>query len=338
MADGGIPLLAPSQPAFADARVVLCICTCRRPAGLRRLLAAVAALRFGGRLSVLVVDNDRDREGEAVCADLASDYRWPLTCVVESEPGISFARNRAAALALAGQPDFIAMLDDDEWPEPGWLAELLRSQSKTMADAVGGPVMPRFPAGHDEWQELAGYFAVEPDRPDGAPCVLYAAGNFLARAECFRALMPAPFDPAFARTGGEDLAFFRRLQAGGRRMHWAKAAIVHEAVGEERLSLAWLKRRQRRNGNLNVRIQRMFAPGPLAECLRLAKTAGLLCVGAGFYVAAFPHRRLRIRAELLLHRALGKVTGHLGRHIVEYQVRPENGAAGPAAGGGERRR
>jgi glycosyltransferase involved in cell wall biosynthesis len=288
------------------------------------LLAAVASLRFGGRLSVVVVDNDGDGDGEAVCSGLAAGYRWPLTWRAEAQGGISFARNRAVALALAQRPDFIAMLDDDEWPEPDWLGELLRVQAATAADAVGGPVLPRFPAGGEHWQQFADYFAVDQGRPDGASCVLYAAGNFLARAECFQMLMPTPFDPAFAHTGGEDLLFFRRLAANGRSMHWARTAVVHEAVSPERLDLGWLKRRQMRRGNLNVRIQRIFEPGPLRECVRLAKTAGLLVMGAAFYVAVFPHRSRRVRAQLLVRKALGKAMGHLGRPLLEYPARPAN--------------
>lgn len=299
-------------------KVVLCICTCRRPDGLSRLLRAVAGLDFDGALSVVVVENDSRHEGLAVCHRFAKAYRWPLTCVVEEREGISFARNRAVSVALEQQPDFIAMLDDDEWPEPRWLCELLRVQATENADAVGGPVLPVFRADAGFWSHLSEYFGVDPHRTDGEGCLLYAAGNFLARSACFCSFMPTPFDPAFARSGGEDLVFFRRLLEQGCRMNWSAFGIAHEEVPETRMSLKWLKQRQVRRGNLNIIVQRMFEPGPVGEIVRLSKTAGLLIIALLYYLVAFPHRQSRIRALLLLHKALGKILGHLGWRHYEY--------------------
>lgn len=304
--------------AAVQADIVLCVCTWRRPAGLRRLLAAASELEYDGRLAVVVVDNDAAAEGIAVCRDTAAAFRWPLAAVQESRPGISYARNSAVERALELRPRFIAMLDDDEWPSRGWLRELVRVLDTTGADVVGGPVIPRFPPAAGIWPALADVYTVNLRRPDGAPCTLYAAGNFIARADCFRALGPAPFDPGFARTGGEDLVFFCRLARLGFRMHWSAAAEVYETVTADRMSLTWLTRRQRRRGSLNVVVQRMFAPGPIAEAMRLTKTAGLLSLALGYRILAAPFPVRRLRAILLLHKALGKVAGHLGRRITQY--------------------
>lgn len=291
--------------------VVVCICTCRRPEGLTRLLRALAELDFARRLAVVVVENDAGREGLEVCQRLAKGYRWPLTCVVEEQPGIAFARNHAVRVALAQQPRFIAMLDDDEWPSQIWLSELLRVQAATDADVVGGPVLPVFPANAAPWSKLPDYYGADQRRADGERCLLYSAANFLAHAQCFQALMPTPFDPRFAHTG-EDIVFFRRLAPCGYRMHWSTYGIVYETVAPNRLSLAWLQRRYIRTGHTNVIVQRLFSPGLFPEAVRLVKTSGLLTIGAGFYLLALPHRLLRIRASLLLCKAWGKILGHLG--------------------------
>ncbi len=295
-------------------KVALCICTCRRPEGLNRLLRAIAELDFDGNLSVVVVENDARREGLAVCHSIAENYRWPLTCVIEELQGISFARNRAVSVALDQQPDFIAMLDDDEWPEPRWLRELLRIQASENADAVGGPVLPAFPPNSLPWSNLADYYGSDQKLSDAEKCVLYATGNFLARAACFRSLMPAPFDPAFAISGGEDLVFFSRLAVRGYKMNWSAHGIVHEEVATSRMSLTWLRHRQVRRGNLNVIVQRMFEPGTAREMLRLSKTGGLLIIALLYYLVAIPHQPSRIRASLLLHKGFGKILGHLGRN------------------------
>ena len=125
-------------------RVTIAICTCRRPAGLARLLNALRQVDADDAVSIIVVENDERREGAQVCQQLAHGYRWPLRCAIEPRPGISYARNLAVAESLRHMPDAIAMLDDDEWPERQWLRELLRIQRATDADVVGGPVVPRF--------------------------------------------------------------------------------------------------------------------------------------------------------------------------------------------------
>lgn len=298
--------------------VVLCICTCRRPDGLRRLLEAVDSLDYDDSLTVVVVDNDAGREGMRVCGEISETFRWPLTAVHELRAGISYARNHAVRMALDMRPRLIAMLDDDEWPDRQWLREIVGVLDTTGADVVGGPVLPSFPPGAQLGPQLADYYEVDMHVPDGAPCVLFAAGNFLARVDCFRALMPEPFDPEFAESGGEDLVFFSRLEQRGFRMSWSTKAVAHETVPADRLSVSWLVRRQRRRGSLNVNVQRMFMPGAAYEAVRLAKTMGLLVVALAYCVVALPSRVSRIRAMLLLNKAIGKVMGHLGHKLIQY--------------------
>jgi hypothetical protein len=117
----------------------------------------------------------------------------------------------------------------------------------------------------------------------------------------------------------EDLVFFRRLAVRGYRMNWSVHGIVHEEVSESRMNLKWLKQRQVRLGNTNVIVQRMFAPGAVHEAIRLVKTAGLLTVSVTSYVFAFPQSLYRLRASLLLCKALGKLMAHFGyRHFELY--------------------
>ena len=315
--------------------VVLGVCTYRRPEGLARLLRSIAELAFAGALRVVVVDNDPAQAGRLVCRQMQAHYPWPLACVHEPRPGISFARNRVVTEALAAAPDFIAMLDDDEWPNPGWLGELLAVQRLTGADVVGGPIVAWLEQPREPWLSLADVYGVDQRLPDGAPCVLFAAGNFLASAGCFRACMPAPFDPRFAQSGGEDLAFFQRLAHAGVRMAWARNAVAYEAVPNSRLNLRWLCRRQVRIGAVNVAVQRIFAPGPWHEAARLARTAALVVVSLARLIAVLPLPLRRIRALLLCARAFGKIIGHAGRSVVEYRRGPVT-AAPDAFGNGSR--
>src|ERR1700761_2891044 len=111
--------------------VTVCIPSFRRPKGLAKLLDALADLQTDARVTVVVADNDSEKhEASDLCADILSKgYRWPLDCVIATERGIAQARNTLIERALAAHNgEFIAMLDDDEWPSPQWLDAFLRVQ------------------------------------------------------------------------------------------------------------------------------------------------------------------------------------------------------------------
>jgi glycosyltransferase involved in cell wall biosynthesis len=307
------------------ASIVLTVCTSRRPHGLRRLLVALRDVVAPTGFAAVVVDNDDTaREGVAVCREMGRDYPWPLTCVVEPRRGISHARNCAVATALERSPEFIAMLDDDEWPSRSWLQELTRIQRDFNADIVSGPVVPMPAQPMEHWQALAPYYGLTRDLVDGTACTLYGGGNFLARRRCFEAF-DGPFDPAFDQIGGEDLHFFQRLGRLGMRSRWAAKAVVFEDTPPQRLTREWLLLRQLRRGYINVRVQRRLDPSALAEMIRFARSlavlgrAGLRRLRAGR--GAQPDALL---AELYWRYALGRLRAH----------RPGNAITGLPSHGG----
>jgi glycosyltransferase involved in cell wall biosynthesis len=125
--------------------VILCIPTCRRPAGLRNLLENVANLVYGGDLSVIVVDNDPQRcEGCLTVANISGCFPRPIECEVGSNRGHTFAYNRAFVLACRSirKPEYVVVLDDDEFPAPHWLEHMIQAACRFGADTVGGPVFP----------------------------------------------------------------------------------------------------------------------------------------------------------------------------------------------------
>lgn len=258
-------------------KVALCVCTYRRPAGLRRLLAAVAALRTdrAGALEVVVVDNDPDGSARVV-VDSVEGMRFVVRYAHERRRGISHARNRA--VAEAADADWIAFLDDDEEPEPEWLDELLRVQAAHAADVVAGPVPPRYEAPAPGWV-LRGRFHEPPRRPTGSPLPYADTGNVLVRASLFRDF-PAPFAPSLALAGGEDTHFFLRVERAGHRIVWADAAVAWEWVPPSRVRLPWLLRRAFRRGNTWALLERELDPSWRVLALRIARGAGRIVRGA----------------------------------------------------------
>src|SRR4051794_3771547 len=111
----------PDGPGRPPVRTVLvAIATYRRPGELARLLTSLKGTgELDALVHVLVVDNDAAGSARSVVVQSPTT----ATYVVEPQPGIAAARNRA--LDEAEGYDAIIFVDDDEWVDESWLAELL---------------------------------------------------------------------------------------------------------------------------------------------------------------------------------------------------------------------
>lgn len=303
-------------------KTVLCICTFRRPAGLRKLLDTLPSIDATQELEVVVADNDPAGAGLAVCAEMsAQGYPFTLHTVAAGEnSGISAARNAACLQALALKPDLVAFLDDDEWPEPQWLAELLRVQQHCNADLVGGPTRPVFPHGTELAITVNPYYGADMALPDETQCQLQAGGNFLMKADVLQMLAPEFFNPAFAHSGGEDLAFFTQLHLRGHSMFWAANAIVHEPVPAARLQPGWIRQRVVNIHNSRVRVMQMLQPGLLPGLIRGLKTAVLGVVALASSCLAWMGPDWAERARQLRWKFEGKMSAHRGHATVRNET------------------
>lgn len=301
------------------------ICTYRRADSLMRTLEHVAAsLRQAGigrdAARVIVVDNDGgDPRLAGRVARLAEERGLSVVCEVEREPGIAAARNRVFALADACGARFMAMLDDDEWPSPGWIGALLETQASSGATVVGGPVSPVFPAAQSELARFARYWSVMPQLLDGQPFV-FCTCNFLIDLEAIRDRPRPLFDPAFGLSGGGDTVFFRTLFYDGHRMAWSERALMYEEVPPSRASTRWIRTRRYRVGNHAVHWERVGHAGWRS----LAKTLGLTA-RLPIYPLLGREPESRWFGWLLeLDKVRGRYAGHFGRTFVEY-ARPAGG-------------
>jgi glycosyltransferase involved in cell wall biosynthesis len=302
--------------------VVIGIPSFRRPESLERLLNAIAALHTEANLTILVVDNDAEkRDAISTCARMqANGYRWPLDAIVEERRGIANVRNAIVKRILDKHPcDFIAMIDDDEEPEAGWLAEMLRVQAATGADALNGQTKRVFERDPGGWavhcDGVSDTFA-----PTGTIGLIEGTGNLLARRGLFERMPPPWFDPAFGFTGGEDKDFFVRAKAMGARFAWANDAIVYDHVPPSRANLKWALSRAYSAGNSDMRVFLKHRPSRSARVREAARVlAALLLNPILFVILAFnPNRRVRPLRKLC--RAFGKIAAIAGRHYEEYSV------------------
>ncbi|MGK0284890.1 MAG: succinoglycan biosynthesis protein ExoM [Patiriisocius sp.] len=297
-------------------KIILCICTYRRPDGLRKLLETLPELEGASNLEIVVADNDAGQDGLSVCQSLDKDYPYPVHTLCQLEPGISAARNAATNEALRHAPDLVAFLDDDEWPESQWLSELIRIQSQHQVDVVGGPTRPVFPIGTADHLLQNPYFGADMGFPDGSECQLQAGGNFIIRASVLQTMAPVFFRPEFTQSGGEDLAFFTQLAQQRYSMRWAANAIVHEPVPASRLRPDWMKHRVVTTHNSRVRVMQLLQPGLSATLTRCTKTVGLGVFATALSCLSWASPVIADKAQQLRWKFQGKLGAHLGRiHI-----------------------
>ena len=220
--------------------ISVCICTYKRPHLLRRLLGELAGQNTGGQFtySIVVVDNDQLRSAESVALDFAVRCPIPVKYCVEARQNISLARNKAVENATG---DFIAFIDDDEYPTRSWLLTLFKTLNERNVDGVLGPVKPDFEQGAPKWV-VKGKFYDRPTYPTGLVIDRQKGrtGNVLLKRRIFEADEP-PFRPEF-RTG-EDQDFFGRMIQKGHVFIWCDEAVAYEVVPAIRWKRGFMLRR-----------------------------------------------------------------------------------------------
>jgi succinoglycan biosynthesis protein ExoM len=302
-----------------ERRVCVAIPTYRRPAALAALLAAIGrqAVPPGVRADVLVIDNDVEPSAQPAVARSGDDLPFELTYVHQPEPGLCVVRNTALAHAAEGY-DFLAMIDDDELPQPQWLAELLRVQRKTGADVVIGPVPQQVPAAAPAWIRAGRFFDL-PAYADEAPIEQGYSGNCLLDVRSL-ARFGVAFDASLNFAGGEDTLYFRQLIARGAKMVFAAKAVALEAVPAARLRASYIFRLNYRRGNTRSICDRRLDGSPWKLARRAVKALGRLAVGI---VTLVPLALLRGRTGAMLAlcnvaQGVGGLAGLSGHVYLEY--------------------
>lgn len=258
--------------------VSVCLCTFRRQEGVAKALLALGQLEAppGGRIEIVVVDNDPAESARSSVEHSTRASRWPVRYFVEPRSGVSFARNRCLAEATGG---YVAFIDDDEWCAPDWIVRLYETLLATSSTAVFGPVLPRFDVAPAGWLEKSGAF----DRPRFPTGTIVdwrntRTGNVILVRN--PELIGSGFDPAYASTGGEDVAFFQRLALLGARYVWCDEAPVYESVPKSRVAPRWILRRAFAGGKTYVRLRAKHGGNHTYFVMTLRGVAGVFCFSA----------------------------------------------------------
>ncbi len=301
--------------------VCLCVPTFRRPAGLRKLLTHVERLDYAGKLSVIVVENDAEAPaGAAIAQQMARQFRFPLISRIEPRRGHTYAYDHAFVAACDSDPapDFIAVLDDDEYPAQNWLTEMVKVALHYDVEIVGGPAFPVFDT-PDHWLAKSGLYML-PRYATGPVPMIYSSANMLIRRSTLKHYLDEPFLHEFAFTGGGDEEFFYRCRREGRSFAWADEAHVFETMPSSRTTVGYALRRMFRKGTGATRVERKFASNISGAVRRWVKAIGLIVSGvASLPITAFGGRGAMMRSLLLAARGTGRIAAEFGILYEEYR-------------------
>lgn len=305
--------------------VAICIATFRRADGLARLLQSLLDMAWPVevgdlQVKIIVVDNDVLQSARSTVEIFGERFGTKgVEClyVVESEPGIAQARNRAVVEACA-RASMLAFVDDDEVVSKDWLTSLLAVKARTEADVVAGPVFPLFEGDVPGWI-IEGQFFHRSQYSNEAAIKYFATNNVLISTAVFEQLR---FDQRLGLAGGSDTLLAIEAADAGYSMRWSTDAVVYEYVPAARANIAWILRRRYRVGTSIALAERIHYGVGRVLATRVAK--GILNVGIG--VITLPLEVLRGKAAYVnalgrVLRGAGMLAGAMGMVYYEYGER-----------------
>lgn len=127
-----------------DASIIICAYTLDRWDELQRAIEAIGHQTRQPRQTILVIDNNEALLHRSIEA-------FPEITVVANHHGAGASGGRNTGYDLC-DASIMVFLDDDAWPEPGWLAALV---APVMSDArvlgTGGSLVPLWRGGRPLW-------------------------------------------------------------------------------------------------------------------------------------------------------------------------------------------
>ena len=303
-----ISRMAPDAMSNQTKHICVCICTYKRPQFLKRLLTELDGQETGGLFtySIVVADNDQSESAKAVVTEFLATSAIPVTYCVQPRQNIALTRNKAIENAHG---DFVAFIDDDEFPIKTWLLTLFNAYNEYGVDGVLGPVNRYFDETPPKWI-LKGNFYDRPSYPTGLVIdwPKGRTGNVLLK----RSIFPAdelPFNPEFRN--GEDQEFFRRMIERGHKFIWCHEAVAYEVVPPVRWKRGFMLRRALLNGSM----QPKRATFGIRDVLKSLLAVTAYTVAIPFVMVMGHHKLMDLLIRLFDH--LGKLLAFAGLNPIK---------------------
>lgn len=329
--------------------ITIAICSYNGGQLLPSLVEALRALETPCPAEILVIDNNSTDDTAEVAAALTGLDGIPLRYCFEPRQGIVHARNRAIEESLKPGSDsvsryrddptrglsqrYLAFIDVDELPCPGWLNAALNGFERDQADCVGGEIQVRFPAcGRPAWLEddLMGFLGElnngsEPLWVKDLNTPVWS-GNIAYRLSLFGDGLR--FDLNFNRVGegiggGEDAAMLLTLLEQGIKVRYRPDMAIEHRITAPKLRRGYFLRLHYLAGMRFGRYQLQqydrtvlgIAPFTIGQLLRHLRSTLMLYL---------KHAPGRMRQAMTTVHALGSLRGQWQRWRLD-----ERGGSGP---------
>jgi glycosyltransferase involved in cell wall biosynthesis len=271
----------------------------------------------GVPFELIVADNHIDRLAEAFVTDFAAKAPFPVRYLADGARNYSIVRNLGIK---AARGRYVAFVDDDEEPQPGWLWELHACLERTGADAAFGIKRPLFESGGPpDWDPTASLFTTDRQEPQDTEIHMFGrlrrpgkglgTGNSIFRvATCLDA--PEPFAIPFGFGAGEDTHLLFRLAQAGKRFIWCPAAVVVEFMESDRIRPSYMLQRFKRGSQHYASVRVLLSRRRTLTLIKVSLLgAAQICVHLALYILTAPFAG----PKAFLHRigmakGLGKLT------------------------------
>lgn len=292
--------------------ICVCICTYKRPEYLKHLLEELKHQYTGGgefSFSIVIVDNDSEMSARDVVRDVSKTVGIQINYYSESKKNIACARNKAVRHADC---DYLAFIDDDEFPSKKWLFCLYQSLIQHRVDGVLGPVKPHFEVDPPAWLVKSGLcerstFSTGTTLRDSR---YTRTGNVLFKKKLFQENSQW-FNSDFGLTGGEDVDFFKRMMTKGYIFSWCNEGVVWEHVPPERCTRSYFIKRALLRGTINSK--KSSVKGVLKSFFALT----IYTLALPVLFLAGHHLFMKYLIKNLDH--IGKVLGVMGLNLVKQR-------------------
>jgi glycosyltransferase involved in cell wall biosynthesis len=274
---------------------------------LKRLLDKIHVQETQGLFtySVVIVDNDEGRSGEATVAESRKRSAIEMDYYVEPRQGIAYARNKAVQSAVG---DYLALIDDDEFPIATWLLRMFNTCNTYKVDGVLGPVRRHFEGTPPSWLRKSRIL----DRPVHATGLKVdwresRTGNVLLRRRVIDG-DEIVFRPEFR--SGEDKDFFCRKIEQGFSFIWSADAEVFEVLPPSRWKRSYFIKRALFNGAMGTKMGKFGGRDVLKAVVAIPIYGFLL----PFSLLFGQHRFMTLMMKFSNH--LGRLLAVAGIHVV----------------------
>jgi len=240
-------------------RISVLVCSYNRVRLLRECLASLEKQSADRNLFEVVIVDNNSNDGTS---DLAAEFvarNSHFRALVESNQGISFARNRGMVEATG---DWVAYIDDDARAFPDYIEKMLSFiDEQPDAGCFGGPCVPLYHESKPSWyldEYQTGFPTVFPvgvaDAPRSVvlPTTEFAIGfNIVFNRAAL--LASGGFNNRIGMRGrktayGEETLVQIRIRRAGHKVYFVSDLLVYHYIDSYKLHLGWIFKSNYANG------------------------------------------------------------------------------------------